>query len=82
MVKVVGIELGIDEFVLSFLVGFGVFFLFLYFGKYVDMLSDKMQCYGVWVWLVNIGWVNGFYGVGSCIKFKYICVMIIVVLNG
>lgn len=65
-----------------FLVCFGVFFMLLYLVEYVEMLGEKMQAYNVNVWLVNIGWMGGVYGIGYCMSFKYICVMIMVVLCG
>jgi len=80
--KVAGTELGIDEPVPSFSAGFGAPFLPLHPGKYADMLSDKMQRHGVRVWLVNTGWANGPYGVGSRIKLKYTRAMITAALNG
>lgn len=72
IVKVVGIEVGIDELVKIFFVCFGVLFMLLYFIEYVCMLGECMEKYGVNVWLINIGWIGGFYGVGNCIKLKYI----------
>lgn len=65
-----------------FLVCFGVFFMLLYLVEYVEMLGEKMQAYNVNVWLVNVGWMGGVYGIGYCMSFKYICVMIMVVLCG
>lgn len=80
--KVAGTEEGIDEPLPSFSAGFGAPFLPLHPGKYADMLSEKMQKHGVNVWLVNTGWANGPYGVGSRIKLKYTRAMITAALNG
>jgi phosphoenolpyruvate carboxykinase (ATP) len=41
-----------------------------------------MQKHGVNVWLVNTGWANGPYGVGSRVKLKYTRAMITAALNG
>jgi phosphoenolpyruvate carboxykinase (ATP) len=80
--KVAGTELGVDEPQPSFSAGFGAPFLPLHPAKYAGMLSEKMQKHGVNVWLVNTGWANGPYGVGSRIKLKYTRAMITAALKG
>jgi phosphoenolpyruvate carboxykinase (ATP) len=80
--KVAGTEVGIKEPVPSFSAGFGAPFLPLHPGKYADMLSKKMQQHNVNVWLVNTGWANGPYGIGSRVKLKYTRAMITAALNG
>lgn len=80
--KVAGTEEGIVEPVPSFSAGFGAPFLPLHPGVYAAMLSRKMQEHGVNVWLVNTGWANGPYGVGSRVKLKYTRAMITAALNG
>jgi phosphoenolpyruvate carboxykinase (ATP) len=80
--KVAGTELGVTEPQPSFSAGFGAPFLPLHPGVYAKMLSEKMQEQKVNVWLVNTGWANGPYGVGSRIKLKYTRAMITAALQG
>lgn len=40
------------------------------------MFGEKIEKYDVKVFLVNIGWIGGEYGVGKCMNLGYICVMI------
>lgn len=80
--KVAGTELGVTEPQPSFSAGFGAPFLPLHPGVYAKMLSEKMQEQQVNVWLVNTGWANGPYGVGSRIKLSYTRAMITAALEG
>lgn len=80
--KVAGTELGIDEPLPIFSAGFGAPFLPLHPGRYADMLSEKMRKHNTSVWLINTGWANGPYGVGSRIKLKYTRAMITAALEG
>lgn len=82
MVKVVGIEKGVGELKIIFSVCFGVLFMVWYFVVYVKQLGERIVEYKLKVWFVNIGWIGGVYGVGSWIKFDYMCVMIVAVLFG
>lgn len=78
MVKLVGIECGIIEFILIFFVCFGVVFFILYLIQYVEVLVKCMEVVGVEVYLVNIGWN----GSGKCILIKDMCGIIDVILDG
>lgn len=71
--KLVGIECGVIEFELLFLICFGVLFFLLYFIVYVDLLGEFIDLYDVDVYFVNIGWIGGKYGVGCRISLYYIC---------
>ena len=50
--------------------------------EYAKMLGERMEKYGVNVWLVNTGWTGGAYGTGSRIKLRYTRRMITAALNG
>ena len=80
--KVACTEEGITEPLPSFSAGFGAPFLPLHPGKYAEMLSQKMKKHDVKVWLVNTGWANGPYGVGSRISLKYTRAVITAALTG
>lgn len=59
-----------------FLICFGVLFLFLSLIKYVDLFGNLIDIYDVDVYLVNIGWIGGKYGIGWRISLYYICEMV------
>jgi phosphoenolpyruvate carboxykinase (ATP) len=80
--KVAGTEAGIVDPVATFSACFGEAFLPLHPAEYADMLSQKMQKYGVNVWLVNTGWNGGPYGQADRMKLKYTRAMITAALNG
>lgn len=82
IVKLVGIELGVKELVFIFLICFGELFMFMDLSVYVEMFGERLKKYNIKVYLINIGWLGGVYGIGKRINLKYICVMVIVVLNG
>ena len=80
--KVAGTEDGITEPVPVFSACFGAPFMPLHPAKYAELLGKKLDANNTNVWLVNTGWTNGPYGVGSRIKLKYTRSMITAALNG
>ncbi|HCX22429.1 MAG TPA: phosphoenolpyruvate carboxykinase (ATP) [Cytophagales bacterium] len=80
--KVAGTEDGITEPVPVFSACFGAPFMPLHPAKYAELLGKKLDANNTNVWLVNTGWTNGPYGVGSRIKLKYTRAMITAALNG
>lgn len=80
--KVAGTEMGITEPQLTFSACFGKAFLPLHPTKYADLLGKKLKEHKVNVWLVNTGWINGGYGVGSRIKLPFTRALITAALNG
>ena len=69
--KVAGTEEGITEPTTTFSACFGAPFMVWHPTKYAELLAEKIEKYGVNVWLVNTGWAGGGYGVGERIKLKY-----------
>ncbi len=70
--KIAGTEIGLGkEPEITFSACFGAPFMVHHPAYYADLLSRKMEKYGVNVWLVNTGWVGGPYGVGERISIKY-----------
>jgi phosphoenolpyruvate carboxykinase (ATP) len=63
--KVAGTERGITEPVAAFSACFGEAFLPLHPTVYAKLLGEKIDKYGVNVYLVNTGWTGGPYGVGK-----------------
>lgn len=80
--KVAGTEAGINTPTPSFSACFGAPFMPLHPAVYAEMLSEKMKKSNVNVWLVNTGWIDGPYGVGSRIKLQYTRAMINAALTG
>ncbi len=80
--KVAGTEMGITEPQLTFSACFGKAFLPLHPTKYAELLGKKLRENKVNVWLVNTGWINGGFGVGSRIKLSYTRALITAALNG
>ena len=80
--KVAGTEDGITEPVPVFSACFGAPFMPLHPAKYAELLGQKLEANDTNVWLVNTGWTNGPYGIGSRIKLKYTRAMITAALNG
>ncbi len=62
--KLAGTEIGVKEPSVTFSAAFGAPFLPRHPGVYAHMLVDRLEQYGVPVWLVNTGWTGGPYGVG------------------
>lgn len=69
--KVAGTEEGVKEPQATFSACFGAPFMVWKPSKYAELLAEKIERYGVQVWLVNTGWAGGGYGVGERIKLKY-----------
>lgn len=80
--KVAGTEDGITEPVPVFSACFGAPFMPLHPAKYAELLGQKLASNKTNVWLINTGWTNGPYGVGSRIKLKYTRAMITAALDG
>ncbi len=68
--KVAGTERGINEPVATFSACFGEAFLPLHPTEYARLLGDKIDKYGVNVYLVNTGWTGGIYGKGKRMSIK------------
>jgi phosphoenolpyruvate carboxykinase (ATP) len=66
--KVAGTEVGVTEPQATFSPCFGGPFLLWHPMRYAALLAEKVQRYGVRVWLVNTGWSGGSYGVGKRMK--------------
>jgi phosphoenolpyruvate carboxykinase (ATP) len=80
--KVAGTERGVTEPSATFSSCFGAPFLPLHPAVYSKMLGEKINQYGVNVWLVNTGWTGGAYGVGSRMKLAYTRAMVDAALAG
>jgi phosphoenolpyruvate carboxykinase (ATP) len=68
--KVAGTERGITEPVATFSACFGEAFLPLHPTVYAKLLGEKIDKYGVNVYLVNTGWTGGPYGTGKRMSIK------------
>ena len=68
--KVAGTERGITEPVATFSACFGEPFFPLPPQDYAKLLGEKMEKYGVNVYLVNTGWTAGPYGIGHRMSIK------------
>lgn len=83
MVLVGFIEMGFDVGIkIIFLICFGVLFFLCFVGEYVELLIKCIEEFDFKVYLVNIGWIGGFYGEGKCFDIFIICGVIIVILSG
>lgn len=81
--KLAGTEKGLGtEPQATFSTCFGAPFLPLHPSVYARMLGERIQRYGVQVWLVNTGWTGGPYGIGSRFKLPYTRAMIRAALTG
>ena len=80
--KLAGTEANITAPQITFSACFGSPFLPLHPTRYAEMLGDKLTAQGASVWLVNTGWVEGPYGVGTRIKLAYTRAMIVAALSG
>jgi phosphoenolpyruvate carboxykinase (ATP) len=68
--KVAGTERGVKEPTATFSACFGEAFLPLHPTIYAKLLGQKIDKYGVNVYLVNTGWTGGAYGVGKRMSIK------------
>ncbi len=80
--KVAGTERGITEPVATFSACFGEAFLPLHPTVYAKLLGEKIDKYGVNVYLVNTGWTGGVYGTGKRMSIKDTRACIDGILNG
>jgi phosphoenolpyruvate carboxykinase (ATP) len=80
--KVAGTERGITEPVATFSACFGEAFLPLHPTVYAKLLGEKIDKYGVNVYLVNTGWSGGPYGVGKRMSIKNTRACINAILDG
>jgi phosphoenolpyruvate carboxykinase (ATP) len=80
--KVAGTERGITEPVATFSSCFGEAFLPLHPTVYAKLLGEKIDKYGVNVYLVNTGWTGGKYGVGKRMSIKDTRACINAILDG
>ena len=80
--KVAGTERGITEPVATFSACFGEAFLPLHPTVYAKLLGEKIDKYGVNVYLVNTGWTGGAYGVGKRMSIKNTRACINAILDG
>ena len=80
--KLAGTERGIVEPVATFSTCFGAPFMLLKPQVYANLLGEKIEKYGVNVFLVNTGWTGGSYGTGSRIKLKYTRALVRAAIKG
>jgi len=80
--KVAGTERGITEPVATFSACFGEAFMTLHPTVYAKLLGEKIDKYGVNVYLVNTGWTGGGYGVGKRMSIKDTRACINAILDG
>jgi len=80
--KVAGTERGVTEPKATFSACFGAPFLPLHPGVYAGMLGERLERYGVKVWLVNTGWTGGPYGLGHRIALGHTRRMVRAALSG
>ena len=80
--KVAGTERGITKPVATFSSCFGEAFLPLHPTVYAKLLGEKIDKYGVNVYLVNTGWTGGAYGVGRRMSIKDTRACIDAILDG
>jgi phosphoenolpyruvate carboxykinase (ATP) len=81
--KVGGTEVGLgEEPEITFSACFGAPFMVHHPIYYADLLTKKMDRYGVTCWLLNTGWVGGPYGIGKRISIRHTRNMLTAALNG
>ncbi len=80
--KVAGTERGVTEPVATFSSCFGEAFLPLHPTVYAKLLGQKIDRYGVDVYLVNTGWTGGSYGIGTRMSIKATRACINAILDG
>lgn len=80
--KVAGTERGVTEPTATFSACFGAPFMTLHPTVYADMLGKSIARHKVKCWLINTGWINGPFGVGSRIKIAYTRAMVSAALHG
>ena len=80
--KIPGTEVGVTEPVPEFSTCFAKPFLPLPPKRYAAMLKEKLERYGVPVWLVNTGWTGGPYGVGKRMSLPHTRALLRAALTG
>ena len=80
--KLAGTEIGVKEPSATFSAAFGAPFLPRHPGEYAALLVDRLERFGVPVWLVNTGWTGGPYGVGHRMNINHTRNMVRAALNG
>ncbi|MCB2179791.1 phosphoenolpyruvate carboxykinase (ATP) [bacterium] len=81
--KVGGTEVGLgEEPEITFSACFGAPFMVHHPAYYANLLTRKMDRYGVTCWLLNTGWVGGSYGIGKRISIRHTRNMLSAALNG
>ncbi len=80
--KVAGTELGVTEPTPNFSPCYGGPFMPLHPSRYAELLGEKIEKYGVSVWMVNTGWTGGSYGVGKRMSIKHTRAMVNAILDG
>ncbi|WP_426349553.1 phosphoenolpyruvate carboxykinase (ATP) [Alloiococcus sp. CFN-8] len=80
--KVAGTERGLKEPEATFSTCFGEPFMPLHPKKYAKLLGEKIDKYGVRVYMVNTGWIEGPYGTGRRIPLKYTRAMVSAAVDG
>jgi phosphoenolpyruvate carboxykinase (ATP) len=80
--KLAGTEVGVKEPSATFSTCFGAPFMPRHPSVYAEMLGERMDRFGVPVWLVNTGWTGGPYGVGERMNIAWTRSMVRGALNG
>jgi phosphoenolpyruvate carboxykinase (ATP) len=80
--KIPGTEVGVTEPVPEFSTCFAKPFLPLPPKRYAALLKDKLTQHGVPVWLVNTGWTDGPYGVGTRMSLAHTRALLRAVFSG
>jgi phosphoenolpyruvate carboxykinase (ATP) len=81
--KVGGTEVGLgEEPEITFSACFGAPFMVHHPMDYAELLTRKMERYGVTCWLLNTGWVGGPYGIGKRISIRHTRNMLSAALSG
>ena len=80
--KLAGTEIGVTEPKATFSAGFGAPFLPRHPGEYARMLAERLEHFGVPVWLVNTGWTGGPYGIGERMRIDHTRTMVRAALKG
>lgn len=80
--KLAGTERGVTTPQATFSTCFGEPFLPLDASVYAEMLGERIDKYGVNVYLVNTGWSGGAYGTGSRMKLSYTRAMVNAAVSG
>ncbi|WAA11780.1 phosphoenolpyruvate carboxykinase (ATP) [Fervidibacillus halotolerans] len=80
--KMAGTERGVTKPEATFSACYGAPFLPLPAMRYAEMLGERIDRYGVDVYLVNTGWTGGPYGVGKRMELSYTRAMVQAAIHG